>query len=114
MPEPAAVDVDPEDAKLITLARATRARLGAVEGAAVRDDTGRTYTGAPVALPSLSLTGLQVAVATALSSGAHSLEAAAVVGDSGELPEADVRLLADLGAPPVLLAGPDGTIRERG
>ena len=30
-------DLDPEDAKLVTLARATRTRARAVEGAAVRD-----------------------------------------------------------------------------
>ena len=32
-----------EDAKLLTLARAARGRVGAGCGAAVRDDTGRTY-----------------------------------------------------------------------
>ena len=45
-----------EDQKLITLARAARARIGAPTGAAVRDETGRSYTGADVALPSLRLT----------------------------------------------------------
>jgi len=32
-----------EDNKLVTLARSARARVGAVEGAAVRDQDGRTY-----------------------------------------------------------------------
>ena len=73
-------DLDPEDAKLLTLAKATRARLGTKEGAAVRDSDGRTYAAAPVSLPSLSLSALQVAVAMAVSSGATGLEAAAVVG----------------------------------
>jgi hypothetical protein len=45
-----------EDAKLVTLARGARARIGAVEGAAVRDSDGRTYAGANVVLPSLSVT----------------------------------------------------------
>ena len=55
--------LDAEDAKLVTLARAARARVGAVEGAAVRDGDGRTYAAATVALPSLHLTALQLAVA---------------------------------------------------
>ena len=52
------------------------------EGAALRDLDGRTYAGAPVALTSLALTGLQVAVATALSSGAEGFEAAVLVGSA--------------------------------
>ncbi|MDQ2838525.1 MAG: cytidine deaminase [Actinomycetota bacterium] len=68
-----------EDAKLVTLARATRSRTGAAQGAAVRDTDGRTYAAATVALPSLQLSALQVAVALALSSGAPGLEAAVVL-----------------------------------
>ena len=48
---------DPEDLKLVTLARSARARNGAPEGAAVRDDMGRTYAASTVDLPSLRLTG---------------------------------------------------------
>ena len=55
--------LDPEDAKLVTLARSARARAGTAQGAAVRDGDGRTYVAASVELPSLSLTALQVAVA---------------------------------------------------
>ena len=72
-----------EDAKLLTLARSSRARSGAAEGAAVRDDMGRTYAASSVALPSLRLTALQAAVAAAVSSGADRLEAAFVVSDCG-------------------------------
>ncbi|MGX7680642.1 cytidine deaminase [Jatrophihabitans sp. DSM 45814] len=74
-------ELDPEDAKLVTLARATRARSSARQGAAVRDTDGRTYAAASVALPSLELSALQVAVAMAVSSGAPGLEAAVVVAD---------------------------------
>jgi cytidine deaminase len=70
-----------EDAKLVTLARATRARTGAQSGAAVRDSDGRTYAAASVNLPSLTLSALQVAVAMAMSSGAAGLEAAVVLAD---------------------------------
>jgi hypothetical protein len=77
----AAGGLDPEDAKLVTLARSARARSGAAQGAAVRDADGRTYVAASVALPSLALSALQVAVAMAVSSGAAGLEAAVVLGD---------------------------------
>ena len=72
---------DPEDAKLLTLARANRARAQALEGAAVRDTDGRTYSAASVDLPSMHLSALQVAVAMAVSSGVKGLEAAVVVTD---------------------------------
>jgi hypothetical protein len=71
----------PEDAKLVTLAKASRARTGSAQGAAVRDTDGRTYAAAAVALPSLTLSALQVAVAMAVSSGAPGLEAAVVLAD---------------------------------
>ena len=64
------MSLDAEDLKIITLARSSRARVAASEGAAVRDETGRTYTAAAVALPSLRLSALRLAVAMAVSSGA--------------------------------------------
>jgi len=86
--------LDPEDAKLVTLARAARARIGAAEGAAVRDGDGRTYAAASVALDSLRLTALEVCVAMALSSGAAGLEAAVRLGGDGEPDLRAVRELA--------------------
>jgi hypothetical protein len=107
--------LDPEDAKIVTLARSTRARTGADEGAAVRDTTGRTYTAATVALPSLELSALQLAVAMAVSSGADGLEAAAVVSESDTLDEDDRAAVADLGGAdtPIFVAGFDGAVRRR-
>lgn len=103
--------LDPEDQKIITLARSTRARVAASEGAAVRDETGRTYTAAAVALPSLRLSALRLAVAMAVSSGAESLEAAALVSDSDPDP-GDLAAVRDLGpSAPVFHAGPDGSLR---
>src|SRR5688572_16010008 len=64
-------ELDAEDLKLVTLARAARARIGSIEGAAVRDQDGRTYAASTVALPSLSLSALQAAVAAAVSAGAR-------------------------------------------
>jgi len=100
-----------EDAKIVTLARAARARIGAAEGAAVRDTDGRSYAAATVALPSLRLTALQAAVAAAVSAGAADLEAAAVVGQATELDAASLAAVHDL-APgaPVLLADAAGAV----
>ncbi|MDT3395648.1 cytidine deaminase [Streptomyces sp. B1866] len=108
-----AAPLDPEDSKIITLARAARARNGVPEGAAVRDETGRTYVAATVALDSLRLSALRTAVAMAVASGAKSLEAAAVVTGAEQPAAEDLAAVRDLGGPgtPVLLAGPDGTWR---
>ncbi len=104
--------MSPEDQKIITLARSTRARVGSPEGAAVRDETGRTYTAAAVALPSLRLSALRLAVAMAVSSGAAKLEAAALVSDADPAPE-DLAAVRDLGPEaPVYHAAPDGTVRS--
>ncbi|MGW7256202.1 cytidine deaminase [Streptomyces sp. NPDC054834] len=105
--------LDPEDRKIVTLARSARARNGVPEGAAVRDETGRTYVAGTVALDSLQLSALRTAVAMAVASGAKSLEAAAVVTEAEELPAEDLAAVRDLGGAgtPVLVAGPDGAVR---
>jgi hypothetical protein len=104
-------NIGPEDQKIITLARSSRARVAASEGAAVRDETGRTYTAAAVALPSLRLSALRLAVAMASSSGARKLEAAALVSES-ELDPADLAVVRDLGPDATVFhAAPDGTVR---
>jgi hypothetical protein len=103
-------ELDPEDAKIITLARSARARSGTETGAAVRDETGRTYAAVDVRLGSFGLTALQLAVAMAASSGATSLEAAAVVGAQGSLSEAELAAAWDLKAGQVLLAALDGSL----
>lgn len=103
-------ELDPEDAKIITLARSARARSAARTGAAVRDTTGRTYAAVDVNLPSLKLGALEVAVAMAVSSGAEALEAAAVVSTAAELSEAELAPARDLKAGQVLLAAADGSL----
>ncbi|MER7798920.1 cytidine deaminase [Streptomyces parvulus] len=105
--------LDPEDRKIVTLARSARARNGVPEGAAVRDETGRTYVAGTVALDSLKLSALRTAVAMAVASGAKSLEAAAVVTEAESASDEDRAAVRDLGGPgtPVLVAAPDGTVR---
>jgi len=100
--------MDPEDAKLVTLARTTRARTGAAQGAAVRDLDGRTYAAATVELPSLRLTALQLAVAMALSSGAAGLEAAVVL--AGDDDPDGARAVAELSpSAPIYRVAADGS-----
>ena len=100
-----------EDAKLVTLARGARGRVGAARGAAVRDETGRTYAAADVALPSLSISALQLAVAQAVASGARGAEAAVVVGDDPSDDDGR-RALSELGGAAVIvhLCAPDGAV----
>ncbi|WP_433301985.1 cytidine deaminase [Actinoplanes sp. CA-030573] len=105
------VALSAEDTKLVTLARSARARVGAVEGAAVRDQDGRTYAAATVALPSLAVTALQLAVASAAASGATLLEAAAVVTEASELDGAGHAAVRDLATDaPIHVAAPDGSL----
>ena len=105
-------DLSAEDAKLVTLARATRARTRAAEGAAVRDLDGRTYAAASVGLDTLRLTALEVCVAMAISSGSTGLEAAVVLADGDDV---DLRAASEFAgaAVPVLLGDAKGSIRTR-
>jgi hypothetical protein len=113
-PTAPAGELSGEDAKLVTLARASLARTGAEQGAAVRDLDGRTYAAASVMLPSLRLSALQVCVAMAVVSGARGLEACVLLreGGDGDLTDDDRRALADLAGPriPVHLGAPTGRI----
>ena len=104
-------DLDPEDAKLVTLARGARGRIGAPSGAALRDETGRTYSGADVALTSLSVSAVNLVVAQAASSGSRGVEALVVVG--ADPSEADLAAIRDLGGTgvPVLVCETDGHVR---
>ena len=100
-----------EDAKLVTLARGARARVGALEGASVRDQDGRTYAAATVVLPSLSITARQLAVASAVAAGARTLEAAAVVTEASTLDGPGHAAVRDLSPDaPIHVAAPDGTL----
>ena len=111
--------MDPEDAKIVTLARGARLRAHTphtrlAEGAAVRDTDGRTYAGATVenADPALTTTALRAAVAAAASSGARSFEAAALVTEA-LVSDADLAVLREFGpGTPLLVASPDGELRE--
>ena len=105
---------DPEDVKILTLARAALARTQARQGACVRDTDGRTYAGTSVELPHLRLSAVAVAVAMAVSSGAEGLEAVAVC--SAEDPTAeDLAVAGDLPGQGVVLwhVDPRGQLRAK-
>jgi cytidine deaminase len=111
--------LDPEDAKIITLARAARQRAYApytavAEGAAVRDTDGRTYAAATVENvdAALTMSAVRAAVAAAAASGVRRFEAVAIVSESRAPTAADLAVVAEF-APgvPVLLAAPDGSLR---
>lgn len=104
----------PEDRKIITLARASRARAGAAQGACVRDRDGRTYAATSIALESLALSAIQLAVAMAISSSAPGLEAVALVAE-GVPTEDDIAVVREVagGSIPVWVASPDGAVRDR-
>ncbi|HEY9352381.1 MAG TPA: cytidine deaminase [Nocardioides sp.] len=102
-----------EDRKLVTLARATRARTGAAEGAAVRDLDGRTYAAATVDLPSLQVSAIGVCVAMAVASGSKGLEAVVVLGEAEEASADDLSIVKEFAGEdvPVLVGDPRGNLR---
>lgn len=104
-----------EDAKLVTLARATLARTGAGEAAAVRDGDGRTYAGAGLTTSAWRMSALQVCLGMAASSGVKHLEAVVLMtsGDPTDaVSEPDLTALRELGGPqvPVRVVDARGTV----
>lgn len=106
------VELSSEDAKLVTLARATRARVSAAQGAAVRDSGGRTYAAASVDLDTLKVSALQVCVAMAFASGSQGLEAAVRLADDAEVSSEDLAVLREFGGAAVLVhvGNPRGSV----
>lgn len=74
------IELNPEDGKLVTLARALLARTDSGQAAAARDRTGRTYVAAAVDLPHLRLEALQAVISALVSAGGDGVEAVAVIG----------------------------------
>ena len=105
-------ELSTEDLKLVTLAKATRARTDAAEGAAVRDLDGRTYAAATVALPSLTISALGSCIAMAVASGAKGLEAAVLLTHADSATDDDLAALRDFAGEgvPVHLGDHRGTV----
>ena len=68
----------PEDDKLAVLAKGARSRVQAKAGAALRDETGRTYASAEVAIGSLTLSAVEMVVAQAVASGSNGVESVVI------------------------------------
>jgi hypothetical protein len=104
---------DPEDNKLVTLARATRLRARAAENAAIRDLDGRTYAAATVDLPSLQVSAVGAAIAMAVANKAKKLEAVVVLTESG-VSDQDVSAVRDFAGRdvPIHRGTPSGNIEE--
>lgn len=96
MADSGTTSITDEDAKLVTLARSSRARTGAAEGAAVRDETGRTYAATTVDLQALQLSALQSAIAAAVASGAQGIEGAAIVTVADAVSTSDLAVASEL------------------
>ena len=71
---------NPEDDKLVTLARNTFARSGAQQAAALRDTTGRTYVAINVVSPALNLDAFEAVLTVALASGITGIESVVATG----------------------------------
>jgi hypothetical protein len=104
-----------EDAKLVTLARGARGRVGAPEGAALRDETGRTYSASTVSLDGLAISAVGLAVAQAASSGSRGIEAVVIVRAADEFTPHDCAEIASLGGAnvPVFIVSPAGDVLKR-
>lgn len=104
-------ELSAEDTKLVVLARATRARTGAGEGAAVRDLDGRTYASATLSLPSLEVSAIAGCLAMAASSGAKGLEAAVLLG-AADLSASDAAALTEFAGAgvPIHLGSASGAV----
>jgi hypothetical protein len=100
-----------EDDKLAVLAKGARSRVQAKVGAALRDETGRTYASAEVSVGALALTSVQMVVAQAVASGSTGAEAV-VISPQGEssISDADLELVRDFAGAgvPVYLIGDTG------
>ena len=72
---------NPEDDKLVILAKNTLARSAAASAAALRDSTGLTYVAISVKSPGLSLDAFEAVLTVALASGITGIESVIAVGE---------------------------------
>jgi hypothetical protein len=71
---------NPEDLKLLTLAKATMARSNSSSAAALRDNTGRTYVAIPVKSGEFEVDSLLAVLVVAKASSISGIEAIVVCG----------------------------------
>ncbi len=107
------MELTAEDNKLVTLARATRMRVGSAQGSALRDLDGRTYAAATVELPSLQVSAVGAVLAMALAGGSRGAEAVVLLG-AEQIDEEDLAALRDFAGPgvPVHLGTVAGKVED--
>ncbi|MFZ4064003.1 MAG: hypothetical protein ACOYK0_03410 [Candidatus Nanopelagicaceae bacterium] len=72
---------NPEDLKLLTLAKATMVRSNARSAAALRDNTGRTYVAIPVKSGNFEIDSLLSVLVVAKASQITGIEAIVIAGE---------------------------------
>jgi hypothetical protein len=87
-------DWNPEDDKLAVLARGARSRVQSKVGAALRDETGRTYASAEVSIGALKLSAVEMVVAQAVASGSTAAESIVISPlDDYRIDDSDIELV---------------------
>ena len=95
---------NPEDLKLLTLAKATMTRSNSKSAAALRDNTGRTYVAIPVKSGDFEVDSLIAVLVVAKASSINGIEAVVVCGDEPTLSSISIIKSEDSGAK-IYLAG---------
>jgi hypothetical protein len=95
---------NPEDLKLLTLAKATMTRSNSKSAAALRDNTGRTYVAISVKSGDFEVDSLIAVLVVAKASSINGIEAVVVCGDEPTLSSISIIKSEDSGAK-IYLAG---------
>ena len=101
---------NPEDLKLLTLAKATMARSNSKSAAALRDNTGRTYVAIPVKSGDFEVDSLIAVLVVAKASSINGIEAIVVCGQEPALASVSVIKSEDSGAKLYLVSEADELI----
>ena len=84
---------NPEDLKLLTLAKATMARSNSKSAAALRDNTGRTYVAIPVSSGAFEVDSLLAVLVVAKASQITGIEAIVIAGDCA--PDSSIEIIRE-------------------
>ena len=101
---------NPEDLKLLTLAKATMARSNSKSAAALRDNTGRTYVAIPVKSGDFEVDSLIAVLVVAKASSINGVEAIVVCGEEPAPSSVSVIKNEDSGAKLYLVSEADELI----
>ena len=101
---------NPEDLKLLTLAKSTMARSNSKSAAALRDNTGRTYVAIPVKSGDFEVNSLIAVLVVAKASSINGIEAIVVCGQEPSASSISVIKSEDSGAKIFLVSEADELI----